>query len=144
MSTFLHIFFPPTQNDLPPKKYPHLFPSSTCLLSPPYIHFPFPPSKCPLFFPPSISPLFFLPPTYILCRAKVNDKIKLINNLLDKVDQMIIAGGMAYTFLKTLQGMEVCRLAWQWWGEIICVRSTEPSCWIDMLTLAGDSALLGP
>lgn len=40
-------------------------------------------------------------------RAKVHDKIKLINNLLDKVDEMIIGGGMAYTFLKVLQGMEV-------------------------------------
>ena len=47
------------------------------------------------------------------CRAKVHDKIKLINNLLDKVDQMIIGGGMAYTFLKTLQGMEVNKLLWQ-------------------------------
>lgn len=43
----------------------------------------------------------------ILGGAKVHDKIKLINNLLDKVDQMIIGGGMAYTFLKTVQGMEI-------------------------------------
>ena len=42
-------------------------------------------------------------------RAKVHDKIQLIRNLLDKVDVMIIAGGMAYTFLKTLQGMSVRR-----------------------------------
>ena len=28
-------------------------------------------------------------------------------NLLDKVDEMIIGGGMAYTFLKTLSGMKV-------------------------------------
>ena len=40
-------------------------------------------------------------------RAKVHDKIKLINNLLDKVDEMVIGGGMAFTFLKTLQGMKV-------------------------------------
>ena len=40
-------------------------------------------------------------------RAKVHDKIQLIRNLLDKVDAMIIGGGMAYTFLKTLQGMQV-------------------------------------
>ena len=40
-------------------------------------------------------------------RAKVHDKIKLINNLLDKVDEMIIGGGMVYTFLKKLRGMEV-------------------------------------
>ncbi|NBG89193.1 phosphoglycerate kinase [Isachenkonia alkalipeptolytica] len=32
--------------------------------------------------------------------AKVSDKIGVINNLLGKVDQLIIGGGMAYTFLK--------------------------------------------
>ena len=32
--------------------------------------------------------------------AKVSDKIKLITNLLDKVDEMIIGGAMAFTFLK--------------------------------------------
>ena len=37
----------------------------------------------------------------------MHDKIKLINNLLDKVDEMVIGGGMAFTFLKTLQGMKV-------------------------------------
>lgn len=43
----------------------------------------------------------------ILGGAKVADKIQLIENLLDKVDEMIIGGGMAYTFLKELKGMEV-------------------------------------
>ena len=36
----------------------------------------------------------------ILGGAKVSDKIKLIHNMLDKVDTMIIGGGMAFTFLK--------------------------------------------
>ena len=36
----------------------------------------------------------------ILGGAKVSDKILLIKNMLDKVDRMIIGGGMAYTFLK--------------------------------------------
>ena len=36
----------------------------------------------------------------ILGGAKVADKIQLIENMLDKVDEMIIGGGMAYTFLK--------------------------------------------
>ncbi len=36
----------------------------------------------------------------ILGGKKVSDKIPVINNLLDKVDTLIIAGGMAYTFFK--------------------------------------------
>jgi len=43
----------------------------------------------------------------ILGGAKVSDKIQLIKNLLDKVDKMIIGGGMAYTFLKVIHGMEI-------------------------------------
>ena len=35
------------------------------------------------------------------------DKILLIENLLDKVNEMIIGGGMAFTFLKVLHNMEV-------------------------------------
>ncbi|GMR32674.1 hypothetical protein PMAYCL1PPCAC_02869, partial [Pristionchus mayeri] len=43
----------------------------------------------------------------ILGGAKVADKIQLIKNLLDKVDEMIIGGGMAYTFLKVSQGSKI-------------------------------------
>lgn len=39
----------------------------------------------------------------ILGGAKVSDKIAVINNLLEKVDTLIIGGGMAYTFLKALK-----------------------------------------
>jgi phosphoglycerate kinase len=46
------------------------------------------------------------PFTAILGGAKVSDKLAVINNLLDKVDNLIIGGGMAYTFLKA-QGYEV-------------------------------------
>ncbi|MGI6050169.1 MAG: phosphoglycerate kinase [Acetivibrionales bacterium] len=42
----------------------------------------------------------------ILGGAKVSDKISVIENLLDKVDTLIIGGGMAYTFFKA-QGYEV-------------------------------------
>ena len=38
----------------------------------------------------------------ILGGAKVSDKIGVINNLLEKVDTLIIGGGMAYTFFKAL------------------------------------------
>lgn len=42
----------------------------------------------------------------ILGGAKVSDKIGVITNLLDKVDALIIGGGMAYTFYKA-QGYEI-------------------------------------
>ncbi|MBC8536602.1 phosphoglycerate kinase [Feifania hominis] len=42
----------------------------------------------------------------ILGGAKVSDKIGVINNLLDKVDILIVGGGMAYTFIKA-QGGEI-------------------------------------
>ena len=44
----------------------------------------------------------------ILGGAKVKDKIQLIENLLDKVDEMIIGGGMAFTFKKVLNNVNVC------------------------------------
>ena len=38
----------------------------------------------------------------ILGGAKVSDKIGVINNLIEKVDTLIVGGGMAYTFFKSL------------------------------------------
>eukprot|EP00439_Symbiodinium_sp_Y106_P058652 s2207_g8.t1 len=43
----------------------------------------------------------------ILGGAKVSDKIQLIMNMLDKVNKMIIGGGMAYTFLKIKDSMAI-------------------------------------
>lgn len=57
----------------------------------------------------------------ILGGAKVSDKIGVINNLLEKVDSIIIGGGMAYTFLKA-QGQSI--------GKSLC----EP----DKVALAGE------
>ena len=57
----------------------------------------------------------------ILGGAKVSDKIGVIDNLLEKVDTLIIGGGMAYTFFKA-QGYEI--------GDSICE--------LDKLELARD------
>jgi len=43
----------------------------------------------------------------ILGGAKVSDKIQLIMNMLDKVNKMIIGGGMAFTCLKVRDGMSI-------------------------------------
>jgi phosphoglycerate kinase len=45
----------------------------------------------------------------ILGGAKVSDKIQLIDNLLDKVAKLIVCGGMAFTFKKTLDGVKCAR-----------------------------------
>jgi len=47
----------------------------------------------------------------ILGGSKVSDKIKVIKNLMEKVDSLILGGGMTYTFLKA-QGYEI--------GKSIC------------------------
>ncbi|MBQ3900307.1 MAG: phosphoglycerate kinase [Clostridia bacterium] len=47
----------------------------------------------------------------ILGGAKVSDKIGVINNLIDKVDMLIIGGGMAYTFFRAIGssiGTSIC------------------------------------
>jgi len=47
------------------------------------------------------------PLTVVMGGAKVKDKIQLIMNLLDLVDEMIIGGGMAFTFKKVLNGTAI-------------------------------------
>ncbi len=44
------------------------------------------------------------PFTAIMGGAKISDKIQIIERLLDKVDNLIIGGGMSYTFFKALGG----------------------------------------
>jgi len=43
----------------------------------------------------------------ILGGAKVSDKIQLIDNLLDKVNSLIVCGGMAFTFKKVMDNMSI-------------------------------------
>ena len=47
------------------------------------------------------------PLTVVMGGAKVKDKIQLIFNMLDIVDEMIIGGGMAFTFDKVLNGTKI-------------------------------------
>jgi phosphoglycerate kinase len=51
------------------------------------------------------------PFTAIMGGSKVSDKIELIEKLLDKVDNLIIGGGMAYTFAKA-DGGSILVLHW--------------------------------
>jgi phosphoglycerate kinase len=44
------------------------------------------------------------PFTAIMGGAKISDKIQVIDNLLDRVDNLIIGGGMSYTFFKAMGG----------------------------------------
>jgi len=44
----------------------------------------------------------------IMGGAKISDKIEVINNLLSKVDSLLVGGGMAYTFYKAM-GLEIGR-----------------------------------
>ena len=59
------------------------------------------------------------PFTAILGGAKVADKLNVISNLLEKVDTLIIGGGMAYTFLKA-EGYEI--------GKSLCDESKLDYC----------------
>jgi phosphoglycerate kinase len=57
------------------------------------------------------------PLTAILGGAKVSDKIELISNLLDRCDQILIGGGMAYTFFAA-QGYAI--------GQSLCEQDKLP------------------
>ena len=44
------------------------------------------------------------PLTAIIGGAKISSKIEVIKSLLNKVDNLIVGGGMAYTFVKSMGG----------------------------------------
>jgi len=68
----------------------------------------------------------------VLGGAKVKDKIPVIENLVGKVDKLIIGGGMAYTFLKA-QGREI--------GQSLLDADSLDFC-REMLAKVGDKILL--
>ncbi|KAI8968139.1 3-phosphoglycerate kinase [Pilobolus umbonatus] len=56
----------------------------------------------------------------ILGGAKVSDKILLIENMLDKVNALIIGGGMAFTFKKVLEGVKIGSSLYDAEGAKLC------------------------
>lgn len=64
--------------------------------------------------------------------AKVSDKIKVIENLVDKCDKLLIGGGMAYTFLKA-QGYNI--------GSSLCDNESMDFC-KEMLNKYSDKLVL--
>ena len=61
----------------------------------------------------------------ILGGAKVSDKIQLIDNLLPKVNSLIITGAMAFTFKKTLEGVKIGNSLFDEAGSKIVGEITE-------------------
>ncbi|OAL30935.1 phosphoglycerate kinase [Fonsecaea nubica] len=61
----------------------------------------------------------------ILGGAKVSDKIQLIDNLLGKVNILIICGGMAFTFKKTLEGVKIGNSLFDQAGSEQCAELVE-------------------
>ena len=61
----------------------------------------------------------------ILGGAKVSDKIGVINRLIEKADTIIIGGGMAYTFRKLVQGIEIGNSLYKPEWEPIAVAALE-------------------
>jgi len=61
----------------------------------------------------------------ILGGAKVSDKIQLIDNLLDKVNTLIICGGMSFTFKKTLENVKIGNSLFDQAGSEKCASLME-------------------
>ncbi|MFC6877417.1 phosphoglycerate kinase [Flavobacterium myungsuense] len=71
------------------------------------------------------------PVTAVLGGSKVSSKITVIENILDKVDHMIIGGGMTYTFVKALGGTI---------GDSICEDDKQELA-LDILRLAKEKGV---
>ncbi|WP_348824964.1 phosphoglycerate kinase [Flavobacterium aestuarii] len=71
------------------------------------------------------------PVTAVLGGSKVSSKITVIENILDKVDHMIIGGGMTYTFVKALGGKV---------GDSICEDDKQELA-LDILKLAKEKGV---
>ena len=84
------------------------------------------------------------PFTAIVGGAKVSDKIQLLENLLDKADNIIIGGGMAYTFFKAQGGNignSLCESEFLNLANEILVKARDKGCHIFLPTdsMAADS-----
>lgn len=64
----------------------------------------------------------------ILGGAKVTDKLPLIDNLLSKVDEIIVGGGMAFTFLKVLCDMNIASSLFDQKGADLVLGIMEKAC----------------
>ena len=71
------------------------------------------------------------PVTAVLGGSKVSSKITVIENILDKVDHMIIGGGMTFTFVKALGGTI---------GDSICEDDKQELA-LEILTLAKEKGV---
>ncbi|MBK9689093.1 MAG: phosphoglycerate kinase [Saprospiraceae bacterium] len=85
------------------------------------------------------------PFTAIVGGAKVSDKIQLLENLLDKADNIIIGGGMAYTFFKAQGGnigKSLCESEFLNLANEILVKAKEKGCNIFYLQIPWQLILL--
>lgn len=69
------------------------------------------------------------PFTAILGGAKVSGKIEIINHLMDKVDNLIIGGGMMFTFIKSLGGQVEHPSLKMTSSNLPKIRSKVQRCW---------------
>jgi phosphoglycerate kinase len=73
------------------------------------------------------------PVTAIVGGAKVSDKIKLLENLVSKMDNVLIGGGMAYTFIKAKGGnigKSLCEIEFMPLALKIIEKAKESGCTI--------------